>query len=237
MSKPFQFKQFIINQDQCAMKIGTDGVLLGAWATIEHKPNSVLDIGAGTGVIALMVAQRSPSDCIDAIEIDDKAFEQCVANFENSPWSNRLFCYHASLEEFTGEVDDTYDLIISNPPFYTDDYKSKDQQRDLARFADVLPFEHLLKSASKLLSEDGKFAVIIPYKEENHFMDLAFTANLFPIRILRVKGNPSSEMKRSLLEFSFHESVIKTEELIIETERHHYTQDYINLTKEFYLKM
>jgi len=234
---PFKFKQFTIRQDQCAMKVGTDGVLLGAWANIKHNPNSVLDIGSGTGIIALMIAQRSNAEVIDAIEIEEDTFEQCVENFENSPWSDRLFCYHTSLEEFADEVDDKFDVIISNPPFYTDDFQSKNTQRDIARFSSAMPFEHLVKSVSRLLSEEGKFSVIIPFKEEDHFIALALTVNLFPNRILRVKGNPNTEIKRSLLEFSFSKIEIKTEELTIEKGRHNYTNDYVTLTKDFYLKM
>jgi tRNA1Val (adenine37-N6)-methyltransferase len=236
-NRPFKFKQFTVQQDQCAMKVGTDAVLLGAWANIEHHPNTILDIGSGTGIIALMLAQRSHSELIDAIEVDDRAYEQCVHNFENSPWNDRLFCYHTSLQEFTDEVEDKYDLIISNPPFYSDDYKSKNIKRDLARFQDAMPFEHLIKSVSKLLSINGKFSVIIPFKEENHFIALTLGAHLFPNRILRVKGNPNSEIKRSLIEFSFHENKTKVNELIIEMDRYQYTQDYISLTKDFYLKM
>ena len=234
---PFKFKEFSINQDQCAMKIGTDSVLLGAWTSLEKRPFSILDIGSGTGVLALMLAQRSLAELIDAVEIDDNAYEQCVENFEQSPWNDRLFCYHASLEEFTDEIEDKYDLIISNPPFYSEDYKSENNQRDLARFVDAMPFEHLLESVSKLLAEDGVFSVIIPFKEETSFIALASQMNLFVNKKLHLKGTPTSNIKRSLLEFSFQESDIKSNELIIETARHQYTQDYINLTKDFYLKM
>lgn len=219
------------------MKIGTDSVLLGAWASIEKRPYSILDIGAGTGILPLMLAQRSDAQLIDAIEIDDNAYEQCVDNFEQSPWGDRLFCYHASIEEFVDEVEDKYNLIICNPPFYSEDFKSKNKSRDLARFQDAMPFEQLLKSVSKLLSENGVFSVVIPFQEENRFVKLASNFNLFPNRKLHVRGNPNSEVKRSLLEFSFRNTHIKTSGLIIETERHKYTQDYINLTKDFYLKM
>ncbi|WP_225312626.1 tRNA1(Val) (adenine(37)-N6)-methyltransferase [Pseudotamlana haliotis] len=219
------------------MKIGTDAVLLGAWAPVAQQPFSILDIGAGTGVLSLMLAQRSQAEVIDAFEIDDKAYEQCVANFEQSDWGDRLFCYHASLEEFVDEIDDQYDLIVCNPPFYVEDYKTNDDARDLARFQDALPFEHLVEGASKLLTDDGIFAVIIPHKEEEHFIKLASAVKLFPNRILHIKGHHGSEIKRSILEFSFLESETQTKLLTIENQRHDYTEDYINLTKDFYLKM
>lgn len=234
----FQFKQFSLEQDRCAMKIGTDGVLLGAWVPITNNPFSILDIGAGTGIIAIMLAQRSNAQQIDALEIDEEAYEQSVDNFENSPWSDRLFCFHAGLDEFIEEPEDEYDLIISNPPFYTDDYKSENEQRDLARFADAMPFEDLIEAADLLLSENGIFSVIIPFKEEVNFLTLAAAYELYPLKITRVKGTPTSEIKRSLLAFSRNEKTdFSIDELIIETARHIYTPEYISLTKEFYLKM
>ena len=237
MSK-FQFKQFSLEQDRCAMKIGTDGVLLGAWAPIENNPFSILDIGSGTGVIALMLAQRSSAQQIDALEIDEEAYEQSVDNFENSPWSDRLFCFHAGLDEFVEEPEDEYDLIVSNPPFYTDDYKSANEQRDLARFADAMPFEDLIEAADLLLSENGVLAVIIPVKEEENFLALAKEYELYPLKITRVKGTATTEIKRSLLAFSRYEKIaFPIDELIIETSRHQYTPEYIELTKDFYLKM
>ena len=237
MSKPFKFKEFTINQDRCAMKVGTDGVLLGAWTTLENNPESVLDIGAGTGLIALQLAQRSTAETIDAIELDDAAYEQCVENFEASPWGDRLFCYHASLQEFVEEIDDSYDLIVSNPPFYSEDVSSGDKARDNARQNLVLPFDMLLKAAEKLLSSNGSFATIIPFKEEKEFCSLALKSNLYANRITRVKGSPDSEIKRSLLQFSFEENEIHEDELVIEISRHEYTQEYQELTKAFYLKM
>ncbi|MCL4157779.1 UNVERIFIED_CONTAM: hypothetical protein GTU68_034347 [Idotea baltica] len=237
MNKPFKFKEFTINQDKCAMKIGTDGVLLGAWTSLKNNPNSILDIGTGTGIIALQLAQRSNAETIDALEIDDNAFEQSVQNFENSPWGDRLYCYHASLEEFTEEIDDKYDLIVSNPPFYNDAFKSDDKSRNIARFTDSLPFADLLKSVAKLLSNDGVFTIIIPFKEEESFINLAKKQGLLLNKTCKVKGTTESKIKRSLLEFSFTSKEVITQNLVIETDRHQYTQDYIDLVKDFYLKM
>lgn len=233
----FKFKQFNIHQDRCAMKVGTDGVLLGAWTPLINNPYNILDIGTGTGLIALMLAQRSQAEQIDAIEIDDEAYEQATENFENSPWNDRLYCYHAGLDEFVDEVEEEFDLIVSNPPFYTDEYKSGNEKRDNARFEDSLPFEELVEAADFFLSENGIFSVVIPFKEEGKFISLCQERGLFPLKITRVKGTSTSEIKRSLLAFVRIEQVPLIDELVIETSRHQYTPEYIELTKDFYLKM
>jgi tRNA1Val (adenine37-N6)-methyltransferase len=220
------------------MKIGTDGVLLGAWAPVEQNPFSILDIGTGTGIIALMLAQRSTAQQIDALEIDEQAYEQATDNFENSPWNDRLFCFHAGLDEFMEEPEDEYDLIVSNPPFYAEDYKTNNDQRDLARFQDALPFEDLIEAADLLLSENGILAVIIPFKEEDRFLAIAKEFELYPTRITRVKGTPTAEIKRSLLALSRNKTTLfSIDELTIEIGRHEYTPEYIALTQDFYLKM
>lgn len=238
-SKPFQFKQFTVQQDRCAMKIGTDGVLLGAWASIDHSPESILDIGAGTGIISLMLAQRSEAFQIDAIEIEENAYEQTVDNFEASDWGDRLFCYHAGFDEFVEEMQDEeqYDLIISNPPFYSEDYKSGDQNRDQARFADALPLSELIPGTSLLLSENGHFDIIIPFSEEEYAIQIAQNSGLFPRKITRVKGNSEAPIKRSLISFQKANTTPEIDELIIEISRHHYTEDYKNLVQDFYLKL
>lgn len=233
----FSFKQFNVQQDRCAMKIGTDGVLLGAWTPLINNPYNLLDIGAGTGILSLMLAQRSNLEQIDAIEIDEGAYEQCVENFEASPWSDRLFCFHAGLDEFVDDPEEEYDLIISNPPFYTDTFKSENTQRDIARFEDALPFEELIEAADLLLSDNGIFSVIIPYKEETKFVSMCKELELFPLKITRVKGTPTSEIKRSLLAFTRIEQTPIIDELTIEILRHQYTPEYIALTEDFYLKM
>lgn len=244
MNKPFTFKQFTIAQDRCAMKIGTDGVLLAAWTSLDNNPYSILDIGTGTGIIALMLAQRSTADTIEAIELDDDAFEQCTENFEASIWADRLFCFHAGFDEFVDEYDtsevnndELYDLIVSNPPFYTEEVTSGYEARDNARQNSSLPFNELLSGVSKLLAPNGIFATIIPFKEEESFITLAASFQLFPKRITRVKGNATALVKRSLIEFQQATVTLQTSEIIIEEKRHQYTKDYIDLTKDFYLKM
>ena len=235
--EPFKFKLFTIQQDKCAMKVGTDGVLLGAWVSLHTLPNSILDIGTGTGIIALQMAQRSEAEIIDAIEIDHHAFEQAVENFENSPWNDRIFCYHVSLATFTDEIDEKYDLVVSNPPFYTDEFESNNEARNKARFTSSLSFEDLLDSVSKLLSGNGTFATIIPYKEEANFIKLAEKYQLKINKICRVQGNKDTEIKRSLLSFSKVHNKVELTQLIIEKERHQYTDAYQKLVKDFYLKM
>ena len=234
----FSFKQFSVSQQKSAMKIGTDAVLLGAWCPIDNNPKSILDIGAGTGILSLMLAQRTNAKQIDAIEIEENAYEECVENFENALWSDRLFCFHAGLDEFVDDPEDEYDLIISNPPFYSEDFKTQNLTRDLARFQDALPFDELVEAADLLLSENGIFAVVIPHKEEEHFIELCAEVELFPIKITRVKGSYTTPIIRSLLAFKrFELSILTANELVVEINRHEYTDDYINLTKDFYLNM
>jgi len=235
----FKFKQFSIDQDRCAMKIGTDGVLLGAWSSLSHNPQSILDIGAGTGLIALMLAQRSYAELIDALEIEENAYEQAVENFEQSDWGDRLFCYHAAFDEFVEEMqnEETYDLIISNPPFYSEDYKTGNESRDQARFADALPLTELIEGASLLLSENGHFDLIIPFSEEKKVIEIAINHGLFPRKITRVKGTESSAIKRSLISFSFKPQDPEIDQLVLEISRHNYTPEFKELVKDFYLKL
>jgi tRNA1Val (adenine37-N6)-methyltransferase len=237
MAAPFRFKQFTIRNDATAMKVGTDGVLLGAWASLEGNPQTVLDIGTGTGLIALMLAQRSQASSIDALEIDAGAFEQCVENFEDSPWPDRLFCYHCGLDEFAAEMDQPYDLILSNPPFYREEVSSGDPARDTARQEASLPFGALLKGVSRLLHPMGRFCLILPSKEEGAFVSLAQGFDLFLNRITRVRGTAQSPVKRSLMEFSFRQGAPVEDLLTLEVRRNEYTEAYKALTREFYLKM
>lgn len=232
----FQFKQFTIHQENAAMKVGTDGVLLGAWADTNHI-HSVLDIGTGTGLIALMMAQRSEA-IITAIEIEENAFKDASLNIQNSPWSVSLKIVHSSFQEYLKNNFHLFDCVVCNPPYFTDSIKSKTESRILARHNDELPFEALVEGVSRILNKDGHFNVILPATAENEFRFLAANVRLFPSRITRVKPKPSKTASRVLIEFRF-EAILKVEEeLTIETETHHeYLPDFIELVKDFYLKL
>lgn len=234
MTNNFHFKQFTIAQDIAAMKVGTDGVLLGSWANINNV-NSILDIGTGTGLIALMLAQRNEKADITAIDIEKTAFEQTIQNFENSKWKNRLNAIHSDLNNFYSI--EKFDLIVSNPPFYNNTFKAENQERNTARQTEHLNFETLLSKTASLLSKNGNACFIIPFSEEENFVLLAKKQQLFLNKKLHIKGNINTEIKRSLLSFSFQETDIKSDILAIEIARHIYTKEYINLVKDFYLKM
>ena len=239
METLFRFKEFSIAQDKCAMKIGTDGVLLGAWTPISEEINSILDIGTGTGIIALMLAQRSYAETVDALEIDEEAYEQAVENFENSPWGDRLFCYHAAFDEFVEEMqDEKYDLIVSNPPFFSNNNASEiSTSRETARFQHALPFEELLQGVSLLLSENGTFSIVIPKEEETTILEIASSNKLYSNKITEVKGTASSKIKRSLITFQFLQKEIERDLLILEESRHNYTPEYKKMVAPFYLKL
>ena len=174
-----------------------------------------------------MMAQRSGAELIDALEIEENAYEQAVDNFENSDWGDRLFCYHAAFDEFVEEVQDEehYDLILSNPPFYTEDYKTGDDHRDQARFAEALPLNELFEGVALLLSENGHFDLILPFSEEKKAIKIAKQVSLFPNRLTRVKGTANSAIKRSLISFCFQKKEPIVDELVIEISRHNYNKN------------
>ena len=232
---PFKFKQFSIHHQQTAHKVGTDGVLLGAWTNLDNNPQDILDIGAGSGLIALMMAQRSSAENIDAIEINADAFEECVYNFEASPWNDRLFCYHGNVKILAQEPDLKYDLIVSNPPFFEKTQGSNLNGRDQARIQVSLSEEDLLESVQLLHNKNGEFATILPYQNHQKFIEKAQMKGLHLSRITHVKGQKQSTFKRSLMQFGYKRQAYVVNELVLETSRHHYTEDYKALVKDFYL--
>ena len=230
----FSFKQFTIRQDKCAFKVGTDGVLLGAYADVAGAKR-ILDIGTGTGLIALMLAQRSEAE-IAAIEPDRDSYEQACSNIESSRWGSRVKVENTYLQNFkpTGIK---FDLIVTNPPFFTDSLKNPDPVKAAARHKDTLSSDELLKGITRLIAEDGRLQVIMPYAEGNIFIAEAQAYGLYCNNILKIKPLPSSEVKRLILTFSRQRLKIKESFLTIEHgARHDFTEEYINLTKDFYLK-
>lgn len=236
MSEPFRFKQFEIHHNKTPHKVGTDGVLLGAWTNIDFKPNEILDIGSGSGVIALMMAQRITAETIDAVEMNADAYEECVQNFENSLWNDRLFCYHADVLELAEEPDLSYELIMSNPPFF-DQQQNRLNGREQARSQMTLNYENLIKAVKKLLSPKGQFSTVLPFDKHEYFINLAQSQGLFLIAITYVRGRKDKPIKRCLMQFSFEKSLLIKNELILEISRHQYTENYKRLVRDFYLKL
>lgn len=232
----FNFKQFTIQQSNAAMKVGTDGVLLGSWASVENV-SSALDVGTGTGIVALMLAQRSSAK-IEAVEIEETACADALLNFRNSPWENRLSLFNSSFQDFAQSSAQKFDCVVSNPPYFRQDTKSDCQKRSLARHSDNLPFEVLAGGVARLLSENGHFSVVLPIEAEREFRSCAANYRLFPKRIMRVRPNPLKPLKRVLIEFRFEAMLEDENELIIESEIHHdYTSAFVDLVKDFYLNL
>lgn len=230
----FSFKQFTIYQEHCAMKVGTDGVLLGAWAPVEQVTKA-LDVGTGTGLIALQLAQRMPNAYIVAVEVDTAAARQAQANAEQSPWKDRIEIECCDFRNYQAKND--FDLIVSNPPYFIDALKCPDTQRNLARHAGNLNYELLFAKSAHLLSPQGRVAVIVPAEAEKHVTDAAWKNGLYPQRRTLVYTKPGKPCRRILFQFGFQESECLTEPLYIEQAAGGYTPQYIALTKDFYLKM
>ncbi|MEH0154303.1 methyltransferase [Limibacter armeniacum] len=197
--KPFQFKEFVVAQDRCAMKVGTDGILLGSWADVSQAKN-VLDIGTGTGLVALMLAQRNASAQIEAIEIDKVAAQQATENVEASPFASRLTVRQTSLQTF--QPQHQYDVIVSNPPFFENSLKADSQQRNLARHTDSLSHEELCLFASEHLSDHGKLCMVLPHKAALTLIQQVERFGLSISSICEVSHSPSKQVRRILLELS-----------------------------------
>lgn len=216
------------------MKVGTDGVLLGAWATIGDNVNRILDIGTGTGIVALMLAQRSMAH-IDAVEIDESSAKQAKVNFELSQWANRLAIHQTDFQSYGKSCMLKYDLVVSNPPYFSRSLKSPELARTLVRHTDLLPHNHLLEGVSLVLSPEGSFCAVFPYTEGNVFVALAATYGLYCNRRLNVYSVPGKPVIRVLLQFSFARGLMEEQDIYIHTKEGQYTEIYRNLTKDFYL--
>jgi tRNA1Val (adenine37-N6)-methyltransferase len=234
MANPwFRFKQFTIRQDRTAFKVGTDGVLLGAWTDVSGV-DSVLDIGTGTGLLALMMAQRTRAG-ITAIEIDRSSCEQAVENARESPWSERIEVVHASLQDFAPKR--KFDLIISNPPFFRGSMKPGDHGRRISRHHSLLTLEDLVYGVERLIDPRGRFCLVLPVNESLEIEELCAGAGLKLHRRMRIRPIPSIDVKRHLLEFRpYPADKVREDELVVEKgSRHDYTPEYRELTGDFYL--
>ncbi len=232
----FRFKQFTIHQDRTPMKVGTDGVVLGAWAAVDGSVRRVLDIGTGTGLIALMMAQRCPDAVVDSVEIDEASAEQAAENFEASPWSDRVAVCQCDINDYC--IDERYDLILSNPPYFVDSLQCPDRGRSAARHTASLPFSDLIESVVRLLESDGRFALILPCREAELF-DAECEGRLFLTRRCDLHSRIGGDVKRLLSEYQLTPCIddIMRESLTIEREQHlDYCEEYRELTRDFYLK-
>lgn len=229
----FTFKQFTVRHDRCAMKVGTDGVLLGAWTDVSAS-RRILDVGTGTGLIALMLAQRCEA-FITGIDIDTEAVGQAAENIAASPWKDRVGVMQQDVCSYTPT--ELYDTIVSNPPFFIQSLKCPDCRRNTARHTDTLDAERLFAAAARLLRPDGCFSLILPAEQKEEVVGIAARSGFGLLRHTAVVTRPGLPPKRSLLEFRKTEGECRENELVIELSRHVYSEDYIALTRAFYLKM
>lgn len=232
----FRFKQFTIEQEHAAMKVGTDGVLLGAWTSIPEPGSRVLDVGCGTGLIALMIAQRTRGVNVDALEIDPSSAGQAKENFRNSPWKDRISCFQTSFQDYASRCSKLYDLIICNPPFFSASSKTPSKEKNLARHDDSLNLEDIFKCAVPLMTKKGILSLVLPSEKEVQALELIADFNLYCNRLTRVKPAPGKSVKRVLMECSPYQAIPVEDELSIETgARHSYSKDFNNLIEAFYL--
>ena len=229
----FQFKKFTVYHDRCAMKVGTDGVLLGAWTDVSTSTH-ILDIGTGTGLIALMLAQRCPAT-ITALDIDADAVSQATDNALHSPWKERISVRMQDI--CTYQPSQLFDTIVSNPPYFIDSLKCPDNQRNTARHTDTLDASRLFQSVTSILHPKGHFSLVIPADQVTDLIRIGEDNGLHLSRHTAVITRPGLPPKRALLEFRKEQHDCLYNELVVELDRHVYSEDYINLTRDFYLKM
>ena len=231
----FQFKQFVVNQEHCAMKVGTDGTLLGAWANAPEGASKILDIGTGTGLIALMMAQRFPDAQIIGIDIDSDATIQAMENVAASPFTDRIMINREDATKF--EDKEGFDAIVSNPPYFVDSLTCPGEQRTMARHAVTLNYQTLMHTANKLLKNDGIISIVIPTENIEDINSVSACEGLFVTRVCKIKTTPNKQSKRQLVEIRKHPvDKIDYREEILEDNPGHRSEWYHNLTKDFYIK-
>ena len=234
MEKPsFRFKQFSVAQSKCAMKVNTDGVLLGAWQDVSSA-RSILDIGTGTGVIALMMAQKNPAAEIHAIDIDKDAFVQAKENFEQSGWSNRLTSFHTSLQEFNPAM--KYDVIISNPPYFIDDYKTESHSKNVAKHTVALSYDELLSGIARLMNINGRALLVLPAFNLSIVEAIAGRYNLFVVQMMEVVAVNGKPPYVVMIQLEGEVKKKMKNGIVIQDELGNFTDEYKLLTKDFYLK-
>jgi len=232
----FQFKQFIIHQDRCAMKVCTDACLFGALLPVIEKENyRVLDIGTGTGLLSLMIAQLNATARIDAIEIDQETGSQALDNFNASPWARRLNLVHGDVLEFRQAG--KYDLIISNPPFFEGDLLSGNEKKNAAKHDRSLTLKQLAERAGEWLAADGLFAVLLPHHRVEYFEGLAVQEKLYPVEKIRVRQSPAHEPFRGIAIFSRNKRDVASKEIIIKKTDGNYSAAFHRLLQPFYLDL
>jgi len=232
MSSIFRFKQFEVEQQDCAMKINTDGILLGTLSG-QNAPSSILDIGTGTGVIAMMLAQRFDQAHADAVEIDEAAAKRAEYNFFRSPFASRLRVFHQDIALF--EPSGSYDLIVSNPPYFVNDLKSQEARKGIARHADEAFFELLIRKVATLLTAEGLFWVILPVKQAVDLTLNAVLYRLFPHKIIHLYSDENKEEFRQIVCFGFGDRPAQHEKFYIYAQKGVYTDAYKHLLKDFFL--
>jgi len=232
----FICKQFIINQDHCAHKLGTDSILLGSWVCVDGV-KKIFDIGVGCGILSLMMAQRNKEAKIFGVEIDKDSFEQALDNYKRSPWSDRISVINTSLQKF-GKNKYKYDLIITNPPYFVNSLKSPNEKRSIARHSHTLTLREIIHFCDTHFEPNGRLALIIPISVFHYFKDILAIYSWYIYRIAKVFPNYEKPAHRVLIECGKYKAGFEYEEITIETnKRHVYTKQYAELTKDFYLNM
>jgi tRNA1Val (adenine37-N6)-methyltransferase len=233
-TRPFHFKQFSLSHHRSTMKVGTDAVLLGIWTKLDGV-KEVLDVGTGCGILSLLLTARKASVRVDAVELDEASAREASENFRLSPFAGRLQVFHADINHFVPDAGKKYDLVISNPPFFVNDQRPEKKNRQMARHSDTLSYEQLAKAGERLLKQQGRFAVVLPYRESRLFLKAAVGVGFQLHKQMLIFPKPCKEPNRVNLLLGFSVAVPQTEKFIIRQENGIFTQQYLDMVKNYYL--